>query len=90
MEATMKNKYTAKQRVFLALMSNVEIEMHRLTSPEIGGVRAQARIDELRKDGVSIEWRFKEDRFGKKTNTTLYRLGRQPDKWTLRRVFPNG
>ena len=85
----MESKYTAKQRVLIALMQNGEMAMHELTHPSIGGVRAHARIDELRKDGIEIKYRHKEID-GKKTNTTLYYLKRRPSDWSLKLVFPKG
>ena len=64
---------TAKHRVLLELMSRVEVPLHELMSPEIGGTSADRRLRELRERGFNITYYHKR-RNGKKTNTTIYVL----------------
>ena len=57
---------TAKQRIFKRLLQG-QAALYELMKPEIGGLRAHARIGELRKEGVEIDFYRRTNSAGKKT-----------------------
>ena len=69
-----RSNLTAAQRIYIYLKQNGRATSIELSQPNVGGLRFGARIDELRRCGVPISWQYLE-RDGKKTNTTIYKLG---------------
>lgn len=51
-----------------------------ICAPDIGGLQGTRRIRELRSRGIDIRWQYFVKRDGSFTNTTLYKLGDDPEE----------